>query len=192
MLLGVLAGVALVLAAHEVLGGAAVMAGVAIKASAGLAIPFVVLAARRRWRALAGVMLGTAAVVALAVLAFPSHAVGMIDVLRREQHLVALDSVPNELAHLLGMRHVSPGLRLGLQIVFGVVVVVALVRAWRREHVLTACGWAFVALVATSSWFLAWYTIWPLPFAALSRDRRLLAATLLLQVWYVGNHVPPI
>ena len=48
-----------------------------------------------------------------------------------------------------------------------------------------ATGWAFVAVLATSSWLLAWYTLWPLPFAALSRGRRLLAATLVLQVLFV-------
>ena len=47
-----------------------------------------------------------------------------------------------------------------------------------------------VALVATSTWFLGWYSVWPLPFAALSRDRRLLVATLALQVFFVANRIP--
>lgn len=48
-----------------------------------------------------------------------------------------------------------------------------------------ACGWAFVAVLATSSWLLAWYTLWPLPLAALARGRRLLVATLALQGLFV-------
>jgi hypothetical protein len=53
-----------------------------------------------------------------------------------------------------------------------------------------ACGWAFAAVVAGSTWFLAWYAVWPLAFAAVTRDRRLLTATLLLQTYFVVNHIP--
>jgi hypothetical protein len=35
-----------------------------------------------------------------------------------------------------------------------------------------------------------WYSMWPLPFAAVSRDRRLLVATLALQAFAVGNVLP--
>jgi hypothetical protein len=47
-----------------------------------------------------------------------------------------------------------------------------------------------VAVVAASPWFLAWYTVWPLPFAAATRDKRLLGATVLLELYFLVNHVP--
>jgi hypothetical protein len=47
-----------------------------------------------------------------------------------------------------------------------------------------------VAVVATATWFLAWYSVWPLAFAAVSRDRRLLIATIGLQAFFVANHIP--
>ena len=82
----------------------------------------------------------------------------------------------------------------GVRIVATAVLVAALLwialRVRRGADWVSACGWALVAVVAASPWFLAWYTVWPLPFAAVSRDRRLLAATLLLQLYFVANHIP--
>jgi hypothetical protein len=43
--------------------------------------------------------------------------------------------------------------------------------------------------VVSSTWLLGWYTVWPLPFAAVAADRRrrLLVATLALQVFFVAT-----
>jgi hypothetical protein len=62
MLMLLLAGVWLVLARRDALGGAAIVAGAAIKASAGLALPFVLLGVglRRGGRALAGAVVAAA------------------------------------------------------------------------------------------------------------------------------------
>jgi hypothetical protein len=65
-----------------------------------------------------------------------------------------------------------------------------LVRVVRTRDWVGTCGWAMVALVTTSAWFVPWYTIWPLPFAAISRDRRLLVATLVLQGFVLWNVLP--
>ena len=37
---------------------------------------------------------------------------------------------------------------------------------------------ALLAIVVATSFLLPWYTVWDLPLAAISADRRLLAATL--------------
>ena len=185
MLLALLAGAALVGARREGAGGAAVAAAVAIKASAGLALPFVVLGAGRRGRVVAGAAGAAVAVAVLAVLAFPGHAAVPLEVLRHEQRLVAFDSVPAELARHAGLPGVTPSVRLGCEAVLAVALAWCAGAVLRGADWLAACGWAFVALLATASWLLAWYTLWPLAFAALSRDRRLLAATLLLQVLFV-------
>jgi hypothetical protein len=44
----------------------------------------------------------------------------------------------------------------------------------------------------TSTWLLAWYILWPLPLAVMSRDRRLLAATLGLQALFVLHQISPL
>jgi hypothetical protein len=41
-------------------------------------------------------------------------------------------------------------------------------------------GWATVALLLTTGFLVPWYVAWLLPLAALSSDRRLLTAAVLL------------
>jgi hypothetical protein len=55
-----------------------------------------------------------------------------------------------------------------------------------------ASGWALLAITVTSTWLLAWYLIWPLPLAAVSRDRRLLWATLAVQALFILHQVSPL
>jgi alpha-1,6-mannosyltransferase len=188
MLLLVVGGIALVLAGRELAGGAAVALAAGIKASAGLALPFVVLGAQRRWRALAGALAGIAVLVAIAYTAFPDHAVGMIGVLHRESRFVSKDSLPNQVALLVGLHRVNPTVRLIFELIFVAAIAFLLVRAWRRRDWVGTCGWAFLALVSTSTWFLIWYAVWPLPFAALARRRWMLAAVVALQVLFVWHH----
>src|SRR5207249_2227877 len=96
---------------------------------------------------------------------------------------VALHSVPNELTQLLGPPHLTHAGHQIAEAVFLLAIVWLIVRVGRGGEWPGAGGWALLALAATSPWFLAWYTIWPLPLAALARDRRLLPATLVLQCY---------
>jgi alpha-1,6-mannosyltransferase len=193
MLMLMLAGVSLALGTRKALGGATLVAATAIKAIAGVAIPLMLLGTQRRWRAAAGAAGAAAALVVLyagAAVAFPGHAFGFIDVLNQQRSLVGYNSVPKELAQLFGLPDVTPGVRTAAIVVLFAALVFIAVRVWRGANWVTACGWALVALVVTTSWQLAWYTIWPLAFAAVSRDRRLLVATLGLQAFWIVNHVP--
>jgi Glycosyltransferase family 87 len=190
MLLATLAGFALVLGGRAAAGGAALVVAVAVKASAGLAIPFAVLGAQHRVRALAGVVAAAAVLLAVAVLAFPDHAAGMLRVLAHERHMVSKGSVPAEVASLFGLPGVTSPVRIGFELGFAATVVAGLVAVWRRRSAIEATGWAFLALVVASTWLLGWYTIWSLPFAAVARDRRLLVATLAVQAYFVVTHVP--
>jgi alpha-1,6-mannosyltransferase len=190
MLVLMLAGVSLALGARQAIGGATLVAAVAIKATAGLAIPFLLIASRRRWHVLGGVAVAAALLYAVSAIAFPGHPLGVFDVLSQQRKLTGFNSVPTELAKLFGMPRVTDGVR--------TVAIVALLttlawiawRVWRGAHWVTACGWAMVAAVVTTTWFLPWYAVWPLAFAAVSRDRRLLVVTLGMQVFWLVNHVP--
>jgi len=53
------------------------------------------------------------------------------------------------------------------------------------DRVITACGWASVALLVLLSWVLPWYVLWVLPLAALSSSRKLRGATLVLGVYLI-------
>jgi alpha-1,6-mannosyltransferase len=191
MLALLLGGVSLVLAAKPALGAGAVVAAAAVKTTAGLAIPFLLLGARRRWRAVAGLAAGTAAVALVTAVAFPSQVLGVFRVLNHLQdRQLAYFSVPTETARLVGLHAHLYWLR---PVGTALLLAALLWLGWwvrRSGDWVTACGWAFVAVVVTSAWFLAWYTVWALPFAALSRDRRLLVAVVALQVFFVVNHVP--
>lgn len=190
MLLLVLAGVSLALASREALGGAAVVAAAAVKATAGIALPFMLIGVRRGVRAAVGAGLAAASILGLAAVVFPGQALGVAHVLEHEQRLVAFDGVPKVVARLVGLPGVTGPVRLAGHVAFVMVAVGFCVAVRRGYDWIAACGWALVAIVVTTPWFLAWYTVWPLPFAAVGRSRRLLAATIVLELYFFVNHVP--
>jgi hypothetical protein len=191
MLAVMLGGVVLLLGERKIAGGAALVAAVAIKVTAGAALPFVLIGASGRRRVAAGMALAGVACAALAAISFPDHALNIFHTFQLEQRLVALRSVPNEVSQLLGggTRLSSTGRHISSAVLLASFVALA-VRVWVNRDWLSAAGWALLALALTSPWFVGWYAIWPLPFAALSRDRKLLVGTLLLQAFVVGNIMP--
>lgn len=194
MLMLALLAVSLVIGSREALGGAALVAAAAVKATAGLALPFVLLGARRRGRGAVGAVAAGAAVagglvVAMAAAAFPGHALGVLTVLRQEGRLAAFDGVPTALSHAFGLHAVTPTVRHIATAAFLATLAWLVVAVWRRGYDwVAATGWALLALVVASPWLVAWYTVWPLPFAAVSRSRRLLVATLVMEIYFALNH----
>jgi hypothetical protein len=49
-----------------------------------------------------------------------------------------------------------------------------------------------LAISVTSTWLLAWYILWPLPLAVVTRDRRLLVATLAVQALFLLHQISPL
>lgn len=184
MLAALLGGIALVVEKREAWGGSALVAAVAIKASAGLALPFLLLGAGRRWRLLAGAAAAAVVTVAVAYVAFPGHAAGEISVLLREGRFMGRLSVPRGLVRMAGL-NMSPHLRLALVVLLAGALTALAVRVWRGGDWVRATGWAFVALLATSTWIVPWYLIWPLSMAAVCRDRRMLAVTVAVPVFLI-------
>ena len=62
----------------------------------------------------------------------------------------------------------------------------------RRTDWIAGAGWTLLALAVTSPWLLAWYTEWPLPFAALTRDRRLSRPRMFTQVLFLAHRIPAV
>ncbi len=152
-------------------------------------LPFLVLGAQRRDRALAGAALALAAVALTAVVAFGSHATGFAEVLNAQQRYVSHFSVPDGIKDALGLHSFAPWLRLTLQLALVGAIAVLLVRVWRGADWVAAAGWALLALTVTTTWLMPWYTIWALPFAAISRSRPLLAAAIAVQVFVFAQVV---
>jgi hypothetical protein len=186
-----MAAVALVLARREARAGASVMAATLVKATGIVALPFILVSRRRL-----GPLVGAAALAAGGALAawaaFGVHGIDLIAALNRDAAFVSTDSFPTEIAHLFGKPGVFPVDHALLKAALVVVVVHLLWRTWRGYDWVAASGWTLLAISVTSTWLLAWYTLWPLPLAAVSRDRRLLAAVLAVQGLFVVHQLSPL
>jgi hypothetical protein len=194
-LLITMAGVLLWVGAREPAGVAVATLATGVKASAGLALPFLVVGDIRR-----RIGAAVATVVALAVLgviAFGTHALDAFSLIGDNQDRTSRFSIPYKTAQLLGA--LLPGDRLdyrdGVRVVFALAFAVAFLwllwRTWKRLiEPLDAIGWATLAILVASAWLVPWYILWLLPFAALSRDRRLQLATLALCAWMLAIAVP--
>jgi alpha-1,6-mannosyltransferase len=184
----VLAGVWLVLRERDRLGGAALTVAPAIKASAGVVLPYALLGTRGR--ALPGALLAATAVAALALAVFGSDITGLLETQREQQQLVAHTSVPNQLGILVGAGGITPAIRtLALTALIATLLWTLLI-TWRGADWIACAGWATFALIACSAWFMPWYLVWLLPLAAIARDRRLTIATLALCAYAVVMRTP--
>jgi hypothetical protein len=162
----------------------------AIKASGGVLIPVVVVGLlrtpRRLVQVLIGMLLAGAVLGAASLLAFGLH----IPDLSTQSRLVTNESVPNLIGLVVGAGGESEGVRMAMSAVLALSVLGCCTIAWRRRDLLTASGWASVALILTLSWVLPWYVLWILPLAALSSSRRLRTAGLLVGVYLIVAWAP--
>jgi hypothetical protein len=182
----VLAGVLGVLRLREALGAGALVAAVAIKASAGLLLPIVLLGARRRARFALGA-LGASALVGLASLAvFGPH---LPNDAAQSKLVVAL-GLPNLVGLALGLGGVTAHMRLALELILVVALVVSCVLVLLGASWLRAAGWVTLVLLLTLTWVMPWYVLWLLPFAALVRTRELRVAALVFGVFLMFNWLP--
>src|SRR3954468_6684130 len=106
-----LGGVRLLLARRVGGSGALLALGASLKASAGVVLPYALIAARERRRALAGAVLAAVAVGAAALLVFGPGVTGFLTANRDQQQMVARTSVPNQLGLLLGSGGITPVIR---------------------------------------------------------------------------------
>jgi uncharacterized membrane protein len=186
-----MAGVRLAIAGRERAGGAALVAGTALKLSAGVVLPFLLAGARRRRDALAGIVVAGAAAVAIALVAFGTDVLdGMLRTQSNQQQFVATSSLPNQVGRWLGFGGLTGGIRAVAVAAFVVSLAFLLVRTWRGVSWITAAGWATLAMLATTAWIMPWYVTWLLPLAALGRDRRLVLGAFAMCAFLVAMRTP--
>jgi hypothetical protein len=178
-------------ARREGSAAAIVVTGALVKATVAVLLPFMIVSRRR----LAPIVGAVGAIIAGAIIgyiAFGIHGVNIVAALNRDAAFVSTDSFANEIAHLFGKPGVFPIdhdlLKAGLVLIF----LHMLWRTWRGYDWIAASGWVLLAISVTSTWLLAWYILWPLPLAVISRDRRLLIATLAIQGLFVAHQVSPL
>ena len=193
-----MAGVLAFLAGRERLGVGVAAAATGVKASAALVVPFLVLGAGRGRSvgALVSAAVAVAAVALVGLVAFGADALDAFGFLSANQARTSSFSFPHKTPELLGA--VLPGDSLGYRdgaraayaAGFAAVTTWLLVRTWRGADPLAMAGWTTVAALVASAWLVPWYALWLLPLAALARDRRLLAASLVLSAWMLPIAVP--
>jgi len=196
MTLLMMAAVALVLTGErgserEAFAGASVVGATLVKATGIVLLPFMLLA-RRRLAPLLGAAVAALACAIAAYVAFGIHGVDIVSALNRDAAFVSTDSFPTEIAHLFGKPGVFPVDHDLLKIGLVLIVVHLMWRTWRGYDWVAASGWTLLAIAVTSTWLLAWYTLWSLPLAAVSRDRRLLGATLVVQALFIVHQTAPL
>ncbi len=196
LILALLAGaLALSAASTERARGAASVLALAsgVKLSAGLALPFLILAPARsptRLRLLFAALLTLAAVAVIGMLGFGAHALGFLGAVRGEQQLIAVHSVPAELARLVGLDGTPGWWRDAFAALFVAALAWGLWRTSQGADWRAMAGWSTLALLLCTAWLLPWYAIWALPFAAVAEDRWLRAATLLFCVYALLTRLP--
>jgi alpha-1,6-mannosyltransferase len=171
----------------------AVVAGVGIKVTAGILLPFLALSssrARERLDVVKSAGLSLVALGAVGLIGFGAHALGFLSAVGEQQQLVATHSIPAETARLVGLSGTPTWWR---HLFLGALVVVFAVALWRTARGAdwrVAAGWTTLAVLISTAWLLPWYATWALPLAAVSGDRRLRAATLVLCAYAVLIHLP--
>lgn len=179
------------LAATAIGAGVAFVIATALKASAGLLIPIVLVSLlrsprRRLVQVVGGMVLAGLVLGAASLAAFGLH----IPDLSTQARLVTPISIPNLIGLALGAGGETEALHTLLTAILALSLLGACVMAWRRGSAIAASGWATVALLVTLGWVLPWYILWLLPLAALADSRRLRRAALVLGAYLIVAWAP--
>ena len=201
------AGIALTLNSRHIAGIALIAVGVAVKATAGIALPFMVwvwmrhLCERRGYRPLRAfaAAAATSVLIFVAVFAVLSGVAGVglgwLTALAGSVKIINWLSIPTAAANLI---HAIAGLFFSvsfyavLQVTRAVgiaIVGVALPLLWWRfrhddRQALTGIAWAMLVVVLFAPAALPWYYSWPLAVVApLAQSRRAVAAIAAFSTW---------
>ncbi len=196
MMLLMMAAVSFTLAGGSSIGrdapaAAMVVAGALVKATVAALLPFMILS-RRRLASVVGAVAALALGAVIGYAVFGVHGIDVVAALNRDAAFVSTDSFPTEIAHLFGKPGVFPVDHDLLKAALVAIVLHLMWRTWRGYDWVAASGWALLAIAVTSTWLLAWYILWPLPLAVVTRDRRLLVATLAVQTLFIVHQMAPL
>jgi hypothetical protein len=182
---------------RERIGGLLNTAAGGVKVSAGLVFPFLALGAKDRFRVLIGAIGGGAAIAVASLAVFGLDAFDALGLIGSNQERTSRWSLPQRTADGIGALtgwsadDVVNFTRAGFGVALACVLVLLLYRTWQRPtRWVAAAGWATFAVLVATAWLVPWYAIWLVPLAALSADRRLLAASLAFCAYMLVIAVP--
>jgi len=186
MLLPSTGAIALLLHRRDRAAGAALMIAVAVKFTAVILLPFLLMGARTRercLRVLSGAVLAAIPLLVVSLALFGFSLPNLSD----QSTLLTDYSVPQVVGLVLGIGGGTPGL-LRLADVLLAVLVVYLI--WRRRQWVSSAGWATLGLIASLAWLMPWYVVWLLPLAALGTSARLRRAAVVLTLFLMLSFLP--
>jgi len=186
MLVPMLGAIAFMLRRRDRASGATLMLAVAVKFTAVVLLPFLLVAARtrsRRIQVLVGCGLGAIPLLALSLALFGFS----IPNLSQQSSVLTGTSIANVVGLLLHVGGATP-LLLKLAAV-GVVLVVAH-QFYRNPDWLAGAGWSTMALIASLGWLMPWYVVWALPLAALGSSVRLRRLSVALSIYLLLAFIP--
>ncbi len=166
--------------------GAVLMLAVAVKFSAILLLPFLMVAARTRparKQLIVGSVLGALPLAALSVALFGFS----IPNLQDQSTLLTDFSIPNVFGLLIGVGGGAPALLRAASVAL-VITIALLLR--RKNDWIAQAGWGTLALIVSLAWLVPWYVVWLLPLAALGSSLRLRRASVVLTVYLVIAFAP--
>jgi glycosyl transferase family 87 len=189
MVLGVVTAVAALADGRVASSGATVAVAYAVKAAAAFAAPFALIGAHvDRRRLVIGGVAGAILVILAGLAAFGTSVGGGLLAGPGSQTHTSYHSVPALINRATGLDlGIAKGLMLGL---FALLVIRLLVWTARGGDWVRAAGWCAAGLLAASAYVTPWYVLWPLPLAAISRDRLLIAFTLALCAYQLPAAIP--
>lgn len=181
MMLPVLVAIWLIVRGRDLAAGASAVLGFAIKVTAAVMVPFLAIGACNRRTIALGVAVASLAVAAISYAVFGVESIHAISNARRDQDLIHRDiSFVGLIGRGLGVQLRDVADRWGIAIFAAAYVAVLIVALRRPGEWIRWSGWASVALLASSGALYPWYLTWVLPLTALTGDRILQAATLVL------------
>lgn len=191
MLVPMMASICLLLAGRYRWAGAALAAAIAVKFTAVLLLPFLLIAAwpsRRSLHVLLGAVLAGMALGVASVAAFGFALPNAPD---QSTIVTALGPV-NLFGVMFHLGGATPGLEDASKLLLmltATVIVLASARRGRPDW-LSGAGWATLALLLCMSWFMPWYIIWLLPLAALSASPELRRAGVVMTLFAALTFLP--
>ena len=186
MLVPSMAAISFVLARRDRLAGAALVLAIAVKFTAVLLAPFLLIALvtkRRRLRFVTGAALTAVPMIALSLALFGLSIPNLSD----QSSLLTDFSIPNIVGLVIGIGGGAPGL---LKVAIVCVVLVVAYEVYRERDWLAGAGWSTFALLASLAWLVPWYVIWLLPLAALATSVNLRRTALAMTVFLILAFMP--
>ncbi|HTR75753.1 MAG TPA: glycosyltransferase 87 family protein [Solirubrobacterales bacterium] len=197
-------GVAALVVRREYSAGTALVASAAIKSATLFVAPFALVTTLRASRPSSSPPLGRRVrpVCALAVgalmaalvigvagyLGFGWHWLHAFGLAGENQGRTSHMSIPVTFARLTGID--EGAVRAAALAFFAAALAWLLAWTWRGGDWIRAATWAGTGLLLATSWLLPWYLIWPLPLAAVARDRLLAFVLLALTAYQLGARIP--